>query len=126
MGPQETVQAFDALSPAQRTALGEQPLFAHLWKRVFTDRAPAAGTFSTLGERHVAGLILLLGRAACSGKQPFIRLPESYLHPAQQAGLADLFVLLGRVKPEALGDMHAAVCGGSSGPQAPSTQTLDF
>jgi len=45
-----------------------------------------------LGMQHVIGLILLIRNAQRTGKKPFIRFPESYLHPAQQLGLGDLFI----------------------------------
>lgn len=43
-----------------------------------------------LGYRHVIGLICLVAKAT----NPYIRFPESFLHPSAQAGLADLFSVL--------------------------------
>jgi hypothetical protein len=42
--------------------------------------------------RHVVGLICLVAHTVGSGATPFVRLPETYLHPKQQLGLADLFL----------------------------------
>ena len=40
--------------------------------------------------RHVVGLIILMTEAVMLGKVPFIKLPETYLHPRHQANLADM------------------------------------
>lgn len=43
---------------------------------------------------HVLGLIVMMVGAIKDGLVPFLRLPESYLHPGQQTGLADLLLEL--------------------------------
>jgi len=41
--------------------------------------------------QHVVGLVLCTQLAIKCGRLPHIYLPETYLHPRQQCGLADLF-----------------------------------
>jgi hypothetical protein len=40
--------------------------------------------------RHIIGMISLLLFAIITNKRPFIRLPETYMHPANQLGLVDM------------------------------------
>jgi hypothetical protein len=56
---------------------------------------------ASLAPKHVAGLIMLMAKAIGEGKQPFVRLAESYLHPKHQVRLADLFIAIGKLpQPE--------------------------
>lgn len=66
--------------------------FVAMWKSVWGDTPPP----KVLAEanhamRHTVGLFILVNSAYRHGKVPFIRNPETYLHPKQQCGLADLF-----------------------------------
>lgn len=70
----------------------EAKKFVSMWTTVWNDTPPP----KVLAEanhamRHTVGLFALVGAALRRGKVPFVRLPETYLHPKQQAGLADLF-----------------------------------
>lgn len=78
--------------------------FQRLYKIVHPDGKILATAHSdlperTLGEMHVAGMVMQLLICLRAGRQPFVRLPETYLHPAQQAQLAELFLELQKVKP---------------------------
>ncbi|WEU67360.1 hypothetical protein [Xanthomonas phage JGB6] len=49
----------------------------------------------TLGEypvaiRHIVGLIICTNKAINTGKRPWWKYPETYLHPRSQTGLAEL------------------------------------
>lgn len=93
--PTETVKVADALSDSDWTQLRILPQFVELWKLVFTkDDLPANLKNEGLGYRHVVGLILLLCETVVANKRPYVRFPESYLHPSAQLGLADLFIRL--------------------------------
>lgn len=52
---------------------------------------------SNIAVRHTVGLIILCVEAVFNGRVPFVRLPETYLHPKQQAGLGDLFNVMTRI-----------------------------
>jgi hypothetical protein len=45
-----------------------------------------------IGYRHVVGLIIMTNKAINTGLQPYWVYPETYLHPASQARLADLAI----------------------------------
>jgi len=65
------------------------------FSRVFTDfPMPVDLAKASVDMRHVIGMIRLMVRAAEEQKRPFIRLPETYLHPRHQTGLADLFMYM--------------------------------
>jgi hypothetical protein len=93
ISPETTVKRADELSPLEWDELKAYPQFMELWSLVYTDTPPPQFlNTAMLGMRHVVGLILLFKQAIYENKRPFVRLPESYLHPRQQSGLADLFI----------------------------------
>lgn len=47
---------------------------------------------SSTDVRHVVGMIVLIHEAMAQGKQPFIKYPETYLHPKSQSELAQVLV----------------------------------
>lgn len=49
---------------------------------------------SSLASRHVFGLITRVAEVVVGGFRPFLRLPESYLHPSQQVAIAQFLVRL--------------------------------
>ncbi len=79
-----------------RLAILREARFDHLFRMVFTDIDPPASAADIRregdGVRHVVGMISLLLECVGNGVQPFLRLPESFLHPKAQAGLADLLI----------------------------------
>lgn len=42
--------------------------------------------------RHIVGMIVSINMAINTGKMPFVRYPETYLHPSSQANVADLLI----------------------------------
>lgn len=93
--PEDTLARAAQLTEADWVWLQAQPDFMRRLRCVFKeDRFPEfKGSFKMQGHglKHTVGLILLLLIAAGDGKRPFVRFPESFLHPSQQSGLADLF-----------------------------------
>lgn len=53
---------------------------------------------SPLATRHVVGMVCLIAETVNAGKRPFLKLPETYLHPRQQAELGDMLVILSNGK----------------------------
>jgi len=96
--PQATMACAAKVNANAWTWLKQQPRFMELLRCVFPDNKfnlpdhPLQMHGS--GLQHTVGLILLVLDAQKQGKRPFIRFPETYLHPAQQLGLADLFLKL--------------------------------
>jgi hypothetical protein len=68
-----------------------------LYQLVWHNPIPATFEECNTAQLHVIGLIVLMTGAIVMGKTPFLRQPESYLHPAQQLGLADLLIELSKV-----------------------------
>ena len=93
IGPEQTVQCADLLSQEAWDAIRIMHPLPECWKLIFGDTPiPMVLKGEGLGYRHVVGLIILVVKVMSLGKQPFIRLPESYLHPKAQCGLADFFI----------------------------------
>lgn len=99
--PERTMACAKAIDAEAWAYLKAQPRFQTLMRFVFgeedfpdlfTETYPLQAHGS--GVRHVVGLILLLLDARRQGKSPYIRMPETHLHPRQQLGLADLFLHL--------------------------------
>ena len=98
LDPQRTVAAADSLGAADVRMLVQFPRFQKLYQLVMGANTHLLIDSDTpmneqpLGVRHVIGLILLGEHAISEGRQLFLRQPESYLHPSQQVGLADLLI----------------------------------
>jgi hypothetical protein len=90
INPEGTVARAKALTAEEWVGLRAAPKFLTLWKCVWGDTQPPEKLIGNLAFLHTVGLIVLIVETAHSGRQPFIRLPETYLHPKQQVGLADL------------------------------------
>ena len=70
------------------------------WKMVMLDTPfPRTMTDATLPQRHVIGLFWYVTYAMYKNKRPFLRLPESYLHPRFQGGLADRLISISDRNP---------------------------
>jgi hypothetical protein len=90
-----TVAFARSLTPERWQALRGYPQFAALWRLVWGDVAPPEDLAkSNLGMRHVVGLIVLTTAAVRERRTPLVKLPETYLHPRQCLGLADLFTTI--------------------------------
>jgi hypothetical protein len=97
IGPTDTLLRVAKLTAEDWRSLATEPMFMTPFKKVFTDMELVAddgfGTIpASLGVKHVAGMIILMFEAMAANKRPFIRLPESYLHPRHQGGLADMLI----------------------------------
>lgn len=68
--------------------------FMHLFRFVFPEDRITPEDGASTAVRHVAGMIVLLAAAQRHGLRPFLRFPESYLHPKAQLGLADMMIFL--------------------------------
>lgn len=82
-------------------ALRNTRRFQYLWALVWKETPPP----ENLGEaneamRHTAGLILGTVGAIRANKQIMLKFPETYLHPGQQSGLADLVLELTKEESE--------------------------
>ena len=98
--PIATVRYADNLSNSEYAALASDPTFRRLFALVWGDVLPPATRrllrASNLGIRHTVGMICIIASARfhVPHRRIFLRLPESYLHPKQQVGLADLLIVL--------------------------------
>lgn len=92
IGPEQTVKVADALSQDSWDAIRIMSPMVEYWKMIFGTEPPLTLKGEGLGYRHVAGMILMLAVAKSDNLQPFVQLPESYLHPKAQCGLADFFI----------------------------------
>jgi hypothetical protein len=106
VGPLETVEAAEKIEAeeyAQRLATGGyHAAFKLVFEQGETPDAVLPENIrdlraAPLSVKHIVGMLILLQDCARDGVQSYIRYPESYLHPKQQCGLADLFIRLGIV-----------------------------
>lgn len=95
INPQRTIECADGLPALAWENARKDKAFIKMFKMVFTDMEPPEHIQSEgMGVKHVIGLIVLIKLAEWHKVPAFIRLPESFLHPRNQAGLADLLVFL--------------------------------
>ena len=94
--PEHTVKVANNLDHKTWKEIKKDKTFLKLWPLVFgTEKLPPnIKTDGTLAQKHVTGLILTLIMANTTGLQLLIKMPETYLHPAAQLGLADLFIAM--------------------------------
>lgn len=96
IGPEQTLARAAQVTNEEWMRLQTDPLFKELMELVL-----GAGTFPMVGQlancgsgtRHLTGLILMMLELK-RGQTPFVRYPESFLHPSSQVRLADLFIRL--------------------------------
>jgi hypothetical protein len=75
--------------------LRDQPKFRRLWKLVWGNTVPPQRLEDgNEAMRHTAGLIVGIVGAIKANKRIFLKMPETFLHPRQQLGLADLVLEL--------------------------------
>lgn len=92
IGPEQTIARAADLTAEDWDMLRDIPIFAEMFHIVFPNmQMPAKLPQEGLGVRHVAGMILMLLELK-DGQQPYMRFPESFLHPSAQSKLADLFI----------------------------------
>jgi predicted ATPase len=95
--PERTVRCAKGMAhSADWQWLRTAPMFVEMWQMIWgKDSSPPIDLDAApLGMQHTAGMLVLLVGVIKKGKRPFLRLPETYLHPAQQTGLGDLLILL--------------------------------
>lgn len=68
--------------------------FMHLFRMVFPEEHIVPDRHASTATHHVAGMLVLLSAAQNAGLRPFLRFPESYLHPKAQLRLADMLIWL--------------------------------
>lgn len=95
--PETTVQLARQTSQEEWDDCRANEDFLKLWKMVWGEVAPPASLSNcVIGMQHTFGLLYLIAQCCATGQQPFVRLPETYLHPRQQVGLADVFIYFSR------------------------------
>jgi hypothetical protein len=94
--PETTVAQARELTPDDWADIRMKPEFRKMFKFVWPalDTPPMFLEGMSLSMLHTVGLLCLLAHCAVNEKIPLIRFPETYLHPRNQAGLADLFIYL--------------------------------
>ena len=98
--PEATVARARSLTPEDWRELGECAPVTGLYNTVFTDGSgrnsslpwPLNTGLASLAQLHVVGMLLLIAECLQDGKQPLLVLPETYLHPAQQTGIAQMLI----------------------------------
>lgn len=97
INPETTVARARQLTHAEWKDVRQNDRFLHMWKMVWGETEPPQDIqVRHQAFQHTAGLIISLAECIAGGKQPFVRTPETYLHPRQQVGLADLFAFLSK------------------------------
>jgi hypothetical protein len=95
--PMATLECARNITPTEWDGLKKSSSFMHLFRLVFTDLdLPDGHTLQMHGNgvKHIVGLLILTMQALLNGKTPYWQHPESFLHPRNQLGLADLAAYL--------------------------------
>lgn len=103
ISPEETVLFCKELTRGNFNALTGNPLFVKCWSLVFS-KYPDGEHYigipvyenrdQLLPAAHMIGLLGLIFECVALQRKIFLKFPETYLHPANQANLADMFVFL--------------------------------
>lgn len=94
IGPEQTIARANAVTPEEWALIREHSDFKALFKVVFPGTLiPTRLHWEGMGMRHITGMLLMLLELE-PGKTPFMRYPESFLHPGVQSRLGDLFARL--------------------------------
>lgn len=98
IGPEQTLARVESVTQEEWDDLRNDPSFAQLFNIVFPEMSPLPERIRQQGTgvRHIIGMLLLLCEAITSTppRRPFLRYPESFLHPSAQSKLADLIIFL--------------------------------
>lgn len=82
--PELTVKTANELEQDQWELIIKNANFLGFWDALWCGKPPPPilrkGNLAT---RHIAGLILLMVKAKAEGQKVFLKLPETYLHPAE-------------------------------------------
>lgn len=95
IGPEQTLGRADLVSDEEWIRLMGDPTFRELMELVLGDIFPLVPRLKDcgMGVRHITGMILMFLELQ-PGQTPFVRYPESFLHPRSQTMLADFFIRL--------------------------------
>lgn len=94
IAPPTTVTVADNLTCEQWDTIRAEPWFINGFKAVFSCDPPIfMNSEWPVSFRHVTGLLIMLWHAQQNNLHPWVRFPETYLHPKSQLGLADVFVM---------------------------------
>lgn len=95
IGPDQTLARAAAVTPDEWVALQGDATFRDLLESVLgAGMFPCVGLPDCgMGMRHMTGMILMFLELE-PGQTPYVRFPESFLHPSSQSRLADLFIRL--------------------------------
>lgn len=94
IGPEQTIARANQVTREEWQTLQADPAFRELIEMVI-----GAGVFPMIhdlaqcgmGVRHITGMILMFAELE-EGQTPYVRYPESFLHPRSQTALADFFI----------------------------------
>jgi hypothetical protein len=94
IGPEQTIARANRVSRGEWIVMQADPLFRELLESVI-----GAGAFPMvddlaqcgMGVRHMTGMILMFAELE-EGQTPYVRYPESFLHPSSAVRLADFFI----------------------------------
>lgn len=94
ISPDTTIATAKKLTVEQWAQWRAKPQFEKAWSLVWgTVPLPEDLSKCNMGMLHTVGLIILMVQCLwMPNAKPFIKLPETYLHPRQQTGLADLMI----------------------------------
>lgn len=96
--PETTVKAANELEPDQWALIREHERFLGWWKTLWYEVPPPENLAkANLAIRHSVGMCLLLLEAGVGQKPIFLKLPETYMHPKQQAAMISfIHAIMGR------------------------------
>jgi hypothetical protein len=103
IGPEDTLHAVATMSAATYAWWCTIPWVREEWARIVGSEGKddvmlpidiEGMRSSSLAARHVFGLLTRVAEVAVSGARPFIRFPESFLHPSQQVAVAQFLLRL--------------------------------
>lgn len=98
--PTLTVALASTITQDEWVELNTSEEFQKVWKMIFDFEVPATLLDQGDGVKHVVGLYVALTSAIALGVTPWVRFPETYLHPSSQSGLADMFAYLAAKQEE--------------------------
>lgn len=102
IGAEQTLAREARITADEWQLIRVHPAFAQLFAIVMPDKDLLTLRLhhEGMGVRHLTGLLLMLCELE-PGQTPYLRFPESFLHPSAQARLGDLCVFLATRKGKA-------------------------
>jgi len=93
--PADTVKFAQEMTEADFESLKKSEHFMKYFNIVFKGEIKLTASlakYESMGIQHVIGMIVLIAKAIAEEKTPYLKHPESYLHPKFQAQLADMVI----------------------------------